>query len=295
MFEKALKLDGDKLKKTNQISAKRPSEYWLIFFKKIILIKQPIKFRLRYLFFLAPLGVLIFICFNLISDESYDIESHFAAFMFSLVISIILNIIAHLFFDKNYYRDIVSFNHLARFIISIKGDVFKNLIQICLNFEGIESNKHSIKAHEIGLKNISGKRYRAYGMERYRANLVFKDNTVCTTSLYQYTVKVTTTKRRASGKVKTKSKHKHKFLYMLSLKLATENYHIINENELKKYLDDYDISVFKESTFYFVKIKLKEKRSFTTTEIHSAVKQQESIFTRMLDFLNNKQIITPKI
>jgi len=291
MFDKDLKLDGKRLKKTKNIKARRPSEYWLLFFKKYIFIKRSPPFRLRYLLFAVPIIILLVVSIFFGSDD----VDYFAPFIIaSAIVSIIVNVFLAPFLDRNDFIDNRSFNYLAKFIIDIKGDVYRNNINLHLNLNTIECRKYKISPSKIGLRKKSGIRYSTYQLERYNAGLILKDGSLCNVALNQISIKVFTTKRSSSGKLKTKHKHKHKLFYTLSLKLKKDNYKLLDESKLGMLQQVYNISTQMENNLYIIKIKHKEKLSKISSSISENNQRETSIYTNMLNYLIDKQIIISK-
>lgn len=292
MLKKALTLESSKFKKTKFISAKRPSDYWLLFFKRNVLKKQPRPFRMRYLLFLIPIILLLVVIFQVATGAS-------SVFVPGLIISLFASIFINIFamtYDKNAYISTNSFNHLSKFIIAIKGDLYNNIIPLRLNFRTIEDKAFAINPSKLGLKNLKGVKYKAYQIERYTAHFKLKDNTQCINSLHQVSVQVATTKRRSSGKVKTKYKYKHKLFYTLVLRLKVNDYDCTSSQEIKtlKNNQDYNITVQTKADLHTIKIKHKSKLSEIDTKLNSKSKMEVSCFTEMLGFLIEKKVLTPK-
>jgi len=292
MFKKALKLDGKQFGKHKRIRAKRPSEYWLVFLKKYVLKKHREGFSWTMLTFLIP-----FIIVGLAGYTVIQIQPESPIWLFVIFFGFILMFIvfgarfSHM--QKRDFVDPNAFDHLAKFIIYIKGDTFKNLIGLDLNIAGIEDKDHAMDLTLLGLKEKYGLRYAAYQMERYRATIRLKDDSFCSASLYQMVLKTTTTKRRSSGKIKTKSKRKHKFYYILSLKLSAAAYEVMNTQSLVGFSDRFEITAREENGFHIVKIKCKEKLFSVEKKITAKQKRRPSIYYDMLDFVFHKKIIVP--
>lgn len=286
MHRKALLLDSQRFKKTKKIYLKRPSEYWLLFFKNNVLTKQPKHFQIRYLLFLFPLSVLMLLIFNVI-DFDYFPSLFISLFITFAIFGISGNFVKYPFVDTN------SFNHLAKFIIDTKGDVHRNLMNIRLNFTPIQKDSNFINPTKIGLRAAKGVVYKPYELERYKAQFLLKNGTTCIVSLYQISLKIKTTKRRSSGKTKTKYKFKHKFLYVLSLKLNSNDYAIGSIDKLNKSYSKYTVIVYTEDGFHYVKIKQKEKAATIALELTHTGKNKNSYFTEMTEFLMERKIIKP--
>ncbi|MDY8136035.1 hypothetical protein [Aquimarina sp. 2201CG5-10] len=284
MIRKALKLDGKQFRTTKQFKAKRPSEYWLLFFKRHVLLKQRWKFKFFYLLALAPILITILFYINMADREALTAVAFISVFITIIVIT---------FLEKNSPKAFVpinAFGELAKFIIYVKGDVYKNLISLRLNAGQIEAVKNLLKPEDIGFKNGSGTTYKPYQLERFFSQFVFKEGSSCIVSLYQISMRVTSTKRRRSGKTKTKTKHKHKFFYQLILKLKESDYSISRTFST----DRYDISVKNENGYNLIKVKLKEKVGIIASEVNYVNKHDDSIFIKMLKHLINKQVLVPK-
>ena len=292
MFKKALALDSKLFLKEKRIRAKRPSEYWLLFLKKLVLIKHREGYSPALWLYLIPVGILIVLLVNLFAgDADTDLSGGFIGLVFSIFIITIIVAIAS-GFRKRAFVDPNVFDHLAKFIVKIKGDTRKNLIGIELDLSKIEDEANAISIKPLGLKETRQTKYAAYQLERYQANLRLKDDSFCSASLYQMSLKTTTTKRRSSGKTKTKSKHKHKFYYILALKLDAAAYQVMETNKLTGFKDTYEITNQTENGFHMVKLKLKKKLEYLPIEITPQQKGAPSIFVQMMDFLFEKKIIT---
>jgi hypothetical protein len=291
MFDKDLKLDGKLLKKQKTIRARRPSEYWLLFFKRYILVKQSKPFRLRYLLFGIPVLILIVYFLGI---GNFDADTLIPVFMVSVFVSFLANVLLSQFFDKNAFIDTHSYNELAKFIIDIKGDVYRNLINLRLNFDTLEHDKYELASSKIGLKNTTKTKYFAYQTERFNAGLMLKDGSLCNVALHQVSVKVKTTKRRSSGKVKTKYKFKHKLFYSLALKLKTSDYKCVSEDKLKFLQDVYNITMQKENDLVVIKVKHKEKLMDVSSSVSPINKRSTSVYTKMLSYLIDQQVIISK-
>ncbi|MFS4491828.1 hypothetical protein [Maribacter sp. 2308TA10-17] len=296
MFEKALQLDSKLFSKEKRIRAKRPSEYWLVFLKKQALTQQKEGYSWAMLLFLIPILVFIFIIYSIFSDGSNGNTDYGNWFLGLFVFFIFISVVV-LFLHAGRKRAFVApnaFDHLAKFIVKIKGDTFKNLIGISLDLSPIENEANSMDLKLLGLKETRQTKFKPYQLERYQANLRLKDDSFCTASLYQISLKTTTTKRRSSGKTKTKSKHKHKFYYILSLKLKASDYQIIEPQEIIGHKGQYEVSHRKENGFLMVKIKFKEKLLALPTKITAKQKKKASIFTEMMEYLFKNKIVVPK-
>ncbi|WP_281986473.1 hypothetical protein [Aquimarina aggregata] len=284
MIRKALQLDGQRFRKTKQFKAKRPSEYWLLFFKKHVLLKERWKFKTFHLLALVPV-LLIFLFYTTTSDTETTIV---VGFISTFITIAVLTFLAGS--SPKAFVPIDEFAELAKFIIYTKGDIYKNIINLRLNAGQIEDTANLLKPEDIGFKNGSGTTYKPYQLERFFTQFVFKEGSSCMVSLYQISLRVSSTKRRSSGKVKTKIKHKHKFFYQLILKLKESDYSISDTFST----DTYDITVKNENGFNLVKVKCKEKVSQIASEVNSANKHGMSIYTKMLKYLVHEQVLVPK-
>ncbi len=292
MFDKDLKIDGKLLKKQKSIRARRPSEYWLLFFKKYILVKRPAPFRLRYLLFAIPVLILIiFLVFDIVDVDPGDVVP---IFVISIFVSVFANIFLSQAFDKNSFIDVHTYNELAKFIIDIKGDIYRNLINLKLNFDVLEQNKYELSPSKIGLNNTGQTKYYAYQVERFNAGVMLKDGSLCNVALHQVSVKVKTTKRRSSGKLKTKYKFKHKLFYSLAIKLKLSDYKSISEDKLKFLQDVYTVTMQKDHNLVIIKVKHKEKLREVNTSVSTLNKRSTSVYTKMLSYLIDKQVIVSK-
>lgn len=281
MFKKTLALDRKLFLKEKRIQAKRPSEYWLIFLKKQVLKKYTKSFNLGWFVLLIPV-LLVFFAIQYGESEIWIFVLFFTFILSTILAQYINRSIKQSFVDPN------TIDHLSKLIAKVKGDVFKNLISIKLNLSKIEKNTNVIKLEELGLKESSATKYAAYQLERYQASFRLKDDTFCSASLYQISIKRTTKKRgRVSGKTKIKIKHKHKFYYMFSLKLNAEQYQVHSTRNG----DSYSLSIKKENGFHFVKIKLKVKQMIIQPELSLAQKGKSSNFVNMIDYLIENKII----
>ena len=294
MFKKALALDSKLFLEKKNIRAKRPSEYWLEFLKKHVLIEQKKGISWYFLLFIIPVILFIVLIIFMKNDTSGENYGGWFAGLFFLTFVLITAVVVFVGFRKRAFVNPNAFDHLAKFIVKIKGDTFKNLIGISLDTSVIENNANLINLESLGLKETRQIKYAPYQLERYQANLRLKDDSFCSVSLFQISLKTTTTKRRSSGKTKTKSKHKHKFYYILSLKLNAAAYQVSEASELLKFNGSYEISNRTENGFHLLKIKFKEKLMALPTKITANQKKKPSIFTTMLQYVFDKQIVTPK-
>jgi len=283
MIKNALKLDSDQFAKTKMIKAKRPSEYWLLFFKKNILVNIPWTFKSYHAFAFIPVVLLVILLSIDLDDKSIILPF----MIFSILFSVIAVTIAKKMSNKAFIPVNVYFD-LAKFIVSIKGDVYKNLINIKLNSGPIEAPENLLNPSVLGLKNRTSVKYKPYQIERYFVQFTYKDGSSCVVSLNQISVRVTTTKRRSSGKIKSKMKHKHKFFHQLILKLKASDYTIADQVADKT---NYDITVKNEGDYNLVKLKFKEKIAEITSEINYNKRKNESIYTSMVKQLLDEKVI----
>lgn len=292
MLEKALKLDGRRFKKTKQFKAKRPIEYWLLFFKKHLLpySKGSFKFKPIYLAYATPAIVFIFFM-----SFGQDYEFAMGMTVFSIFFLVFFLAIVKIF-KKQAFVPVIAFHDLAKFIIAIKGDVHRNLIQIRLDATPIEKEKNLVNPFNIGIQLKHGVKFKPYSLERYHAQFMMKDGSVCTTALTQISVSVKSTKRRSSGKVKTKIKHKHKLFYSLSLKLNTAHYEVITEKAATALSnEDYTVMVGHIDDAHLVKIKYKWKPYDFDEELQERSKHTKSPITEMMDYLNTHKVMRKKL
>ncbi|WP_040281757.1 hypothetical protein [Psychroserpens damuponensis] len=289
MFENALLKDGQFFIKSKKINAKRPSEYWLLFLKRFVLSYKKPRFQTWMVMFFVPLLVFAVLFVLQIDSELtmvITIISVFLSFFIGLIWKFSTNIA---------FVPLEEFHDLARFIISIKGDIYKNMINLRLNTGVIEDKLNLLNPSDIGLQRASGVKYHPYQLERFKAVFHLKDATVCTISLHQITLRVTTTKRRSSGKTKTKMKRKHKYFHALTLKLDASQYEILNQERITNTIDGfYDIRVKTDAGFHYVKVKTKQKLTSISSEIKKHHVHKDSIFTEMMHYLESNSIVNSK-
>lgn len=288
MIKKALLMDGKQFAKNKQIRAKRPSEYWLLFLKHHVISVKESWFHFYYLVFLIPVIIFLFIIFTEIGLQ-YIVPIIIGSFVLSLSVFSYFNI-----YRNNAYVPVSAYNELAKFIISIKGDVYRNLIGLRINAGVIESKKNAIYPKRLGLKYINGVKYKPFEIERFKANFTLKDGSVCVVSMHQIVLRVITTKRRSSGKTKTKMKRKHKFFYQLTLKLKKSDYKIISPNALLHLPGNdklFEVVIKNDEDFCWVKIKTKKKLYKAESQMKYLSKIDDSIFTQMMKHLINNKII----
>lgn len=293
MIKKALLMDAKQFAKKKQIRAKRPSEYWLLFIKRHVLTYKDPWFRLYYLVFLIPILVIVI---SIITDFTSE-----DGFMVLTIFSFIIPFFAFTIlkeFEKKPFVPLEAFQELAKFIISIKGDVHRNLIGLRINSSPIEADINTLDANKIGLKNIRGVKYKPYEIERFKANFTLKDGSVCLISMHQIVLRVSTTKRRSSGKTKTKMKRKHKFFYQLTLKLKASDYKMISPKALIHVSGKdtaFDVTVKEDGDFCWVKVKSKKKMNTIASKLNTASKHKDSIFTNMMQHLIENKVMVNRI
>ncbi len=292
MLEKALKQDAQRIGKTQKFKAKRPIEYWLLFLKMNVLpySKSSFKFKLKHLAYLVPIILIIAL---LLLGYSFDsiVPILFVSVFFMLFIIPILGL-----FQKQAFVPVDAFQDLAKFIIAVKGDVHRNLINLRLDYSPIENEKNLLDPNKIGIRKRKGTVYKPYKLERYHTQFIMKDGTVCTTTLNQVSVRIKTTKRRSSGKVKTKTKHKHKFFYALTLKLNATNYTVVNDKKAIELSNDkYNIAIATIDASHFVKIKYKTKPSVVSSVLRPQLKHTKSAVTEMMNYLTSNQVMTSQL
>ncbi|SHJ09316.1 hypothetical protein [Aquimarina spongiae] len=290
VFNQLLKKDKKTFKSTKQITASRTSEYWLIFSKNHIFRPSSfiIKLQPKHLVFLIPILVFFISFLSTESINDLSIAPIAVAAFFSFFLYAALAI-----FDKHDFVHKDAIHELIKFIIAIKGDIYRNLMKVTLNLNRIENAKFSIPPAELNLSKRKGVTYKPYGMERYKANLRLKDGSICSVSLYQISLKVSTTKRRSSGKIKTKSKYKHKMFYSLSLKLDKNKYRVISQNNVSTDEHTYNIMVKEEQNHFVIKVRDKVKLLHLTDKVSTESKSNESVFTQIMTHLYQKNIVQP--
>lgn len=292
MIKKALLMDAKQFVKKKQIRAKRPSEYWLLFIKRHVFTYKDSGFHSYYLVFLLPVLVILFILVTNSPNETI-LFAGFISAVFSFLIFAFMKATA-----KKPFVPLEAFQELAKFIISIKGDVYKNLVGLHMNLSTIEDDANKLDPNKIGLKNESGVKYKPYEIERFKANFTLKDGSICLISMHQIVLRVSTTKRRSSGKTKTKMKRKHKFFYQLTLKLKASDYKVIQPKDLLTFNENYvsyDVTTKDDGAFYWVKIKSKKKLFKFETKLNTTTKHLDSIFTKMMELLVVHKVIEPSL
>nr|WP_321226163.1 hypothetical protein [uncultured Psychroserpens sp.] len=286
MFEKELLIDGKAFAKGQKISAKRPTEYWLAFIKRYVLSYKKPWFHKRYLLFTIPVVILIIM---LLSDADADdiMPIIFVSSIFCFFIVIFLTAKA-----RQAIVPINAFHELAKFIISIKGDIYKNRFDMRLNSGVIEEDVNLLDPNKIGLAKRHRTVFKPFELERFKANIILKDGSICSLALNQITLRVTTTKRRSSGKTKTKMKRKHKFFHLLTLKLKDVDYQIFNQDNSIMANDRFEIILYTENGFHYVKVKAKVKVSDVPSKLKENTTHKPSLYTEMIQYLLDNKIMT---
>lgn len=287
MFEKELLIDGKAFSEGKIISAKRPTEYWLAFFKRYVLSYSKPKFHAWYVVFAIPVIVFFLLFFSGIDIELVFIIS-FATVIGCIIIGGIMSMKA-----KQELVPVNAYHELAKFIISIKGDIYKNRFDMRLNSSGIEEDSNLLDPNAIGLVKRHRTVYKPYELERFKAHFILKDGSVCSLALKQVSLRVTTTKRRSSGKTKTKMKRKHKFFHLLTLKLKDSDYNLFNAGSSLMSNERFEIVLHTENGFHFVKVKAKEKVSNIPSELRPNTTHKPSLYTEMIEYLLEHKIMTP--
>ena len=287
MFEKHLLIDGKSFSKTHQINAKRPTEYWLTFIKRYVLTYKKPWFYWHYLIFLIP--VIAFIILIVIEADS---DTVFPVLFVTGFVSIFVFIFAMARANQPFVP-INGFLELAKFIISIKGDIYRNRFSLHLNSSVIEKSINLLNPNDIGLAKRHRTVFKPFQLQRFKANFILKDGSICNVALHQITLRVTTTKRRSSGKTKTKMKRKHKLFYLLNLKLKNENYSVYNADPAIMVTDKFEVSLLTENGFHFVKIKSKVKSLQISSKLETRNQHEPSIYTEMMEYLMNNKIVLP--
>ena len=289
MIENALLMDGKQFAKNKQIKAKRPSEYWLLFIKRFVFSYKKPWFRWYHLVLLTPILV-VFVMLSLAIDTNIIFPLVFVSLMLSIIAFTVIKLTS-----KQAFVPITAFQELARFIISVKGDIYRNLINLQLNTMPIESTPNALDPSKLGLKPLKGVKYKPFETERFKANFTLNDGSICLVSLNQITLRVTTTKRRSSGKTKTKMKRKHKFFYQLALKLKTSDYHVTAPNDEFEFTNanpDFDVSVKCHADFCWVKVKSKEKILDVPSKLDTSSQHRDSIYTKMMQHVITNKVMT---
>ena len=284
MIKEILKTDREQFRKTKKINAKRPGEYWLLFFKQYILKKRGFKFKLFYLLALVPIGLIFLYFTGVVASEGMIVFAFITGFFFLFSLPFVA------MYAKKDFIPINAFAELAKFIVYAKGDLYKNGIKIRLNAGGIETDQNLLKPEDIGFTNGSGYTYKPYQLERFFGQFHFRDGTFCMVSMLQISLRVRSTKRRSSGKTKTKIKHKHKFFYQLILKVKASDYDVLEQNATGMY----DTTVKSEGDYILIKVKSKEKVDVISSKISKETLQNDSIYTRMLKYIKEYNVLVPK-
>lgn len=286
MFEKELLIDGKAFSEGQKISAKRPTEYWLTFIKNYVLTYKKSGFHLRYLLFALPL-VVGFILFLF----GVDMEDIFPVLIGTFIVCVFVVLFLS-FKAKQALVPINGYHELAKFIISIKGDIYKNRFDMRINSSVIEEKINLLDPNKLGLAKRARTVYKPFELERFKANFILKDSSVCCLALNQITLRVTTTKRRSSGKTKTKMKRKHKFFHLLTLKLKDADYNIFNAGPAIMITDRFEVVLHTENGFHYVKVKAKVKMSEVPSKLKERVTHKPSLYTEMIEYLLEHKIMT---
>lgn len=295
MINQLVKKDGIQFKKTRKISGKRPASFWLLFLKKYLLVKQPFRFDPFLLIFLIPvILIMAAIYFWAIDNNQEFSDGFFTAAFISFFACFITYAIVSIKIKKNFIHS-PTFHHLARFIIHIKGDVHKELISLRMDNSIIEAKENFVPLEKLGLKNASGLVYKPYEMERYALKFNLNDGSKGFASLHQITVRVRSTKRRSSGKTKTKVKFKHKFFYQLLLTLPKSKYKVMDQAMLTTKQKMYAVAISEDATYFYVKLKFKQKPPFVAKKIIDTVEDDASYFTKMLIYAKGHYLFTPLV
>ncbi|RMA64293.1 hypothetical protein [Ulvibacter antarcticus] len=292
MFEHTLQRDEKALSKNKQLAGKRPSEYWLVFLKQRFLSVKSRRFNWRHFLIAVPFILAIGLAITLATDLPED--DVFPIFIGAMVVSMILSIFLVVIMDLMLPKAFVPYNafdHLAKFIIYIKGDTYRNIVNIRLTNAVIQKPKNLMSIADLGLQNRKGLKYKAHQLERFKANFNLKDGSICQILMHQLCISVISTKRRSSGKTKTKTKYKHKHYYMLMLKVNAGRFRVMDASELSGLNDRFLVSVISEGDYYLLKIKEKNKLTTMEKEITEQQKLLPSIFTEMIEYLWDKRII----
>ena len=286
MFEKELTIDGKKFSKDHVISAKRPTNYWLLFIKRFVLTYKEPWFKPYYLIFAIPIVLIL-----LLVVFGADFESIFPVFFVSIFVTIFIFGIIYTKIGKPFVP-INEFHDLAKFIISIKGDIYRNRFSLKLNTASIEKRVNLLDPNKIGLVKRRKTTYKPYQIERFKANFILKDGSVCNIVLQQFTLRISRWKRGSSGKMKLKTKRKHKLFYLLSLKLKDEDYNVYNAEPAIMNTNRFDIVLQTENGFHYVKVKAKVKSLDLETKLKTNREHKPSIYTEMMDYLKEQKIIS---
>lgn len=288
MFEKELLIDGKLFSESQKISAKRPTEYWLAFIKRYIFLhKKKSKFSYLHLLLFVP----IIIPIGLYATNAVSHDAFIGFMILGIIVSIIASIIAFVKF-RTAFVPINAFHDLAKFIISIKNDIYKKRFEMRLNSGNIINDTYRLDPETLGITIRKGSTYKPYEVERFKVNFILKDGSVCTLALHQITLSVSTRKRRSSGKIKTKTKHKHKFFHLLTLKLKDTDYAITNAKPELMANDRFNIQLHTENGFHYIKVKAKMKMSHVPNKLKDGTTHKTSLYTEMITYLNEHHILT---
>lgn len=286
MSNEKLLTDGHTFSESRKISAKHPTEYWLSFIKKHIINYKTPKYYKHYFLLLIPIALVIVL--NYLDAE---IETIIILFIVSLVFCLIAGALMKIS-SKYAFVPVNAYHDLARFIISIKGDIYKKRFAMRINLGSIESNINSVELSKLGLTKQSGVSCKPYQIERYKANFTLKDGSVCSLVLNQIYMRIASSKRRSSGKTKTKIKHKHKFFHLLTLKLKAADYDVLNASADIMNTNRFDITLHTENGFHFIKVKAKVKMSHIPEKLKENTEHKPSLYTDMITYLLKHKIIS---
>ena len=287
MFKKQLRIDGKVFSNGYKFNGKRPTEYWLAFLKRFVLKNKKSSYKLLNLIHRTPifLGIVLILFVHLLNNT-----------FISLVIAglVLFFVRRSVIFSraKLAFIPVDAFHDLAKFIISIKGDINKDRFNMRLNCGAITNKINLLDPNKIGLKPRNKVIYKPYQLERYKASFVFKDGTICSVALKQVTLCVTTTKRRRSGKTKTKTKYKHKFFHMFTLKLNTKDYKVHNEGLRIMRTNRFDINVHTANGFGFIEVIAKVKTSIVLSELKQVSEHKQSFYNEIMTYLWDNKVIT---
>lgn len=285
MFNTQLKIDGKTFKNTGKISGRRPTRYWLAFLKTYVLTYEAKKNRIGCLAGLVPVVILGSLYLSGAKEDSYIIGLFFSVFITVIVWGILSHSI------KLAHVPIEAYHSLARFIISVKGDLLKDQFSMRLNASSIEKNGTLLNPKAIGLPVVRKTTFKPYQLERYKVSLTFKDGTVCTIALNQIALRIRKIKRSRSGKTKVKIKHKHKFFHVMTLKFNADDYKINAIDDSLLHTDRFDISVVTKAGFHIVKVKAKIKITLLANKLNTKDKHNSSLYTDMLTYINTNAIM----
>lgn len=292
-MDKFVEKDGKLFRKTGKIQGKRPARFWLVFIKENLLTDQKKVYSPILLIFLIPITLAVLTIISLFYSNTFeDFENLMPAIMISAFACFFIYAVLSTTMKKNFIHS-PSFHHLARFIVHIKGDIYKQLISLRIDNSIIEADANYISPKTLGVNPSKGTVYKPYQIERYALKFQFNDGTKGLASLHQISVRVRSTKRRSSGKTKTKVKFKHKLFYQLILTLPKSLYKVTNASVLATKQEPYGIVISEDSENFFVKIKMKQKRSEMFKKISHTVEDDVSYYTKMLKYAIENRVFEP--